>query len=156
MKHLIALSVIALAWTALPAPAAAQASPPALPELTQQQSQDLAARMEPYRRETDARVARGEITPDEAARLVEWREWQMARQITGAAAAPRYGDAPPDYYEARPRDYSVAEPAPLYPPYYVPYYRYYPAPYYARPYAYWGPSICAGGFGRNFGGRICF
>ena len=46
---------------------------------------------------------------------------------------------------------------PYYPaPYYWPYY----GPYYwgPRPYAYWGPSVsvCAGGFGRNFGGRICF
>ena len=49
----------------------------------------------------------------------------------------------------------VVEPPPRY---YVPYYPYaYPAPYYwgTRPY-YYGPSICAGGFGHHFGGRICF
>jgi hypothetical protein len=34
---------------------------------------------------------------------------------------------------------------------------YYDPPYYAPPRAYyWGPAVCAGGFGRHFGGRVCF
>lgn len=32
----------------------------------------------------------------------------------------------------------------------------YPAPYYGAPYPYFGPSVCAGGSGHHFGGRICF
>ena len=158
MKHLIAISGIALALVASSAHARAEASPPPLPALTPEQSQDMQARLDTYRRATDARVARGEITGDEAARLLQWREWQLAQQAAGKAPedvrtsrAPVYADAPPDYYEPRPPDDYVVEPA------YGPYYRY-GAPYYwgPRPYAYWGPSVCAGGFGRHFGGRICF
>jgi hypothetical protein len=122
--------------------------------MTPQQSADVQQRVDAYRRDTEARVARGEITPDEAERLVGWREWQLAQQAAGLApSAPRrvYDSAPPDYYGARPREY-VVEP----PPYYGPYYRY-PAPYYYAPSPYyWGPTVCAGGFGRHFGGRFCF
>ena len=128
--------------------------------------------MDAYRRATDARVARNEISADEAERLVQWREWQIAQQVAQAAAPlagsdrtqayngvpPDYRESPPVYYPTMPSDSYVVEPAPLYAPYYrpaVPYYPYYgPRPY--APYAYWGPSICAGGFGRHFGGRICF
>jgi len=160
MKHLIALSGLAVALAAAPLVAVAQATPPPLPALSQQQSEDLQARVDAYRRQTDERVARGEITPDEATRLVQWREWQIARQIASASARPPSDeDAPADYSEARPPDYYNARPprdvyvspAPAYGPYY------YPAPYWGpRPYAYWSPSICAGGFGHHFGGRVCF
>jgi hypothetical protein len=172
MKHLIALSGIALALTL--SPLALAQSPPPLPELTQQQADDVNERIDAYRRATDARVARGEITADEADRLLKWREWQLAQQAAASAPVvsarvpvdsdvpPDYhGSAPPDYYRSpppayyrsSPPDYYVVEPAPLYAPYYR-----YPAPRYVgpAPYAYWGPSICAGGFGRHFGGRICF
>ena len=154
MKHLIAISGIALALTTTLSSTFAQSVPPERPALTPQQSEDLQARMDAYRRETDGRVARGEITADEAARLLSWREWQIARQIASAPARAYNDDAvPPDYYEPRPRGH-VVDPAPAYGPYY---YRY-PAPYYwgPPPYAYWGPSLCAGGFGRHFAGRICF
>ena len=171
MKQLIALSLIGLASTVVSSSAVAQSSPPPLPALTQQQSQDVQARLDGYRRATDARVARGEITADEAARLLEWREWQLAQQAangaparaaaTGAPGPAHYDSPPPDYYPARPPDYYaprppdyyVVEPAPVYGPYYRPAVPYYWGP---RPYAYWGPSVCAGGFGRHFGGRICF
>ncbi len=174
MKHLIAISAVALALGFAGPPVLAQSSPPTLPVLTQQQMQDVNARMDAYRRATDARVARNEISADEAARLVQWREWQIAQQVASAPSVsrpaasdrapadhgglpPDYRDsAPPDYYPAVPSDYYAVEPAPLYAPYYradVPYYPYYYGP---RPYAYWGPSVCAGGFGRHFGGRICF
>jgi hypothetical protein len=173
MKHLIAISGMVAALVAAPPAALAQAStPPAPPALSEQQSQEVHARIDAYRRATDARVQRGEISADEAARLVAWREWQIAQQMaatTARANAPRDAGVPPDYdgsrdadaprlrgdYESRPGDYYVVEPPPVYAPY--PYYRY-PAPYYwgPRPYAYWGPSICAGGFGRHFGGRVCF
>ena len=171
MKHLIAIPALVLALGFAIPPASAQSSPPALPALTQQQMQDVNARMDAYRRATDARVARNEITADEAARLVQWREWQVAQQVANAGAAPGdagappdYGGVPPDYRESAPPGYSPTvppgydmEPAPLYAPYYRPaapyYYPYYYGP---RPYAYWGPSVCAGGFGRHFGGRICF
>ena len=172
MKHLIAISMTAVLACATALPSAAQSSPPQLPTLTQRQSQDLADRMDAYRRYTDERVARGEITPDEASRLLSWREWQLARQIASSSpATDAQSDVPPDYippagseaasprdvYTAPPRDVYVAPaPAPVYRYYYPA--PYYPAPYYwgPRPYAYWGPSICAGGFGRHFGGRVCF
>jgi len=179
MKHLLAVSGIAIALGIAAPIASAQPSPPALPALTPAQTQELAARMDSYRRATDARVARNEITTDEASRLTQWREWQIAREISvrstplasGTARAPSdYASTPPDYREQAPLDdregvppdYYAVEPSPAYVPYYtpsVPYYPYYPSyPYYygPRPYAYWGPSVCAGGFGRHFGGRICF
>lgn len=160
MKCLIAVSGITLALLAAAPSALAQSSPPPLSALTPQQSSAVEQRLDAYRRETERRVARGEITADEADRLLRWREWQIARQVAGAASSASsasspamvYDSPPQDYDEPRPRDYIVVEP----PPYYGPYYRY-EAPYYwgPRPY-YWGPAICAGGFGRHFGGRICF
>jgi hypothetical protein len=177
MKQFISISVIALALMA-GAASAQSSTPPPLPALTQQQRQEVDARIDAYRRITDERVARGEVTADEAARLVQWREWQIARQtLAQAAIPPDYREAPladasrpPDYREP-PAAYDAAEPPSGYVPYRyaTPYYAtpYYAAPYYGpyypyyrgpRPYAYWGPSVsvCAGGFGRNFGGRICF
>jgi hypothetical protein len=201
MKHLIAISALsafALGLGLAAAPASAQSSPPALPTLTQPQMQDVNAQMDAYRRATDARVARNEISADEAARLVQWREWQIAQQVASARppplpaasdrALPDYGGVPPDYRESAPPDYResappnyresappdyresappsyypivppddyAVEPAPPYAPYYRPVAPYYPYYYGPRPYAYWGPSVCAGGFGRHFGGRICF
>lgn len=154
MKRLVALSGITLALLAVGPSARAQSSPPPLPALTAQQSSAVEQRLDLYRRETGGRVTRGEITADEADRLLKWREWQVARQVAGASAAPpatAHDSPPPDYYEQRPPDYVVVEP----PPYYGPYYRY-ATPYWGpRPY-YWGPAICAGGFGRHFGGRLCF
>jgi len=138
MKRLFALSGITIALLAGAPCALAQSSPPPLPSLTQQQSATLEQRLDPYRKQTEDRVSRGEITADEADRLIKWREWQIARQVAGVSSAPRPG-ARSDV-----------------PPYYVPYYRY-PAPYYWGPRSYyWGPAVCAGGFGRHFGGRICF
>jgi hypothetical protein len=187
MNRLFALSGIAIALLAAAPCALAQSSPPPLPPLTAQQSATLEQRIDSYRRQTEDRVSRGEITADEANRLIKWREWQIARQLAGVSSAPRAGarsDVPPDYVAPRPpdydasvppdyaaspsrdyvesvppdyigspaRDYVVVEP----PPYYGPYYRY-PAPYYWGPRSYyWGPAVCAGGFGRHFGGRICF
>jgi len=173
MKHLFALSGFAVVLGIASSLASAQSSPPALPSLTQSQSQELTSRMEDYRRATDARVARNEITVEEGTRLVQWREWQIAQQIAAANASPRpaatagapaaYPPVPPDYREgvppdnrqSDPPDYYTVQPAPVYVPYYrpAPYYPYY---YGSRPYAYWGPSVCAGGFGHHFGGRICF
>jgi len=155
MKRLVALS--AFTMTLLAAGPVALAQSPPLPALTTQQSSTVKQRLDPYRRETEARVARGEITADEADRLLRWLEWQIAQQVAGTAPAnamayearpPDYY-APPAYYTPPPPDYVVVEP----PVRYVPYY---PAPYWGpRPY-YWGPAICAGGFGRHFGGRVCF
>lgn len=175
MKYLIAVSGIALGLLGGSTVALAQATPPPMPSLTPQQSATVQQRVDVYRQQTDSRVARGEITADEADRLVQWREWQIARQVAGNRAPsrvamdrdtpPDYRDAPPDYRgappdyrnapsdddDARPREY-VVEPA----PYYGPYYRYAtPYAWAPRPY-YWGPAVCAGGFGRHFGGRICF
>ena len=71
--------------------------------------------------------------------------------------APDYRESvPPDYRDGAPPDYYAVDPAPAYVPYYSPAVPYYPYYYGPRPYAYWGPSVCAGGFGRHFGGRVCF
>lgn len=165
------LAVIAL-------PCTAQSVPPPLPALTSAQSTQLDALMAPYRSEVDARVARGDITADEANRLLKWREWQVARQVAGLAPGPQamyaqvsppepgsYPPVPPDYVGPAPAPYYAPAPGPYYgpppvPSYYgpplAPYYA--PVPYgyvpYAGPY-YWG-SICTGGFGRHFGARFCF
>ena len=174
MKHLFALSGFAVVLGVASSIASAQSIPPPLPSLTQAQSQELDSRMDGYRRATDTRVARNEITANEAARLVQWREWQIAQQIAATRPAPvpattagapadnsqvppDYREsAPPDYRDGAPPDYYAVEPAPLYAPYYSPAVPYYPYYYGPQPYAYWGPSVCAGGFGRHFGGRICF
>lgn len=177
MKRLIALSGVTLALLAIAPPVVAQSLPPPLPTLTTPQSSDVQQRLAPYSAATHARVSRGEITPDEANRLVRWREWQLAQQAVGQTRLPGYAQGAPADYDARPAyavppDYNAGPayavppdydepPAAYYPvepvPYYGPYYRY-AAPYYRgpRPYAYWGPAVCAGGFGRHFGGRICF
>lgn len=184
MKHLLAVSGLALATALTSAACVAESAPPTMPALSVQQSQEVTARMDAYRRGTEDRVARNEITQDEAARLLQWREWQIARQVAGAPTArvardsvprnylepapsdyredvpPDYRPAPsaydgaiaPDYREPPSRGYYVMEPAPYYRPY-VPLTPYYYGP---RSYGYWGTSICAGGFGRHFGGRICF
>ena len=68
-----------------------------------------------------------------------------------ADAYAYYPPVPPDYY--RPPlapDYYIPV------PYYGPYVRY-PAgdDWGARPWVYWGPTICTSGFGRHFGMGIC-
>jgi hypothetical protein len=188
VKRMIAASGFAVALAAAAPGTLAQALPPPLPQLTTQQSADLERRVDAYRKDTDARVARGEITADEADRLVKWREWQIAQRIarSAPASAPRRAYAspppdydasrppdydasrppdydasrPPDYYDSRPPDYDESRPDYVIvepPVYYGPYYRYAAPSYWGpRPYYYWGPSVCAGGFGRHFGGRICF
>lgn len=150
MKRLIALSGFTIALSC-GSSAIAQSSPPPMPQLTPEQSRTVEQRMDLYRKETEGRVARGEISADEADRLLAWREWQIARQVAGAATSAQ-GDVPDDVRPPSASDYVVVQPA----PYYGPYYRY-PAPYYYAPPAYyWGPAVCAGGFGHHFGGRICF
>jgi len=160
MKRLaltLALACACLGWTgATPA----QSSPPPMPNLSDTQSADVQRQMSLYRSEVDGRVSRGEISADEAQRLLQWREWQLAQQAAGLAPPPGPAAAdqpPPGPVVIQPAPVVVAPPivrpySYYYPPYYGPVYR----PYYApRPY-YWGPSVCAGGFGRHFGGRFCF
>ena len=168
MRRLFALSAVAVALLIGASFAHAQSSPPPMPALTPEQSATVNQRLDAYRDETQRRVARGEITQDEADKLLDWREWQIARQV--AAIAPpsaSHDDVPSDYAGDAPPDYSRGGvPADVYAPppprrdYVVvappPYYYRYPAPYYGAPYPYFGPSVCAGGFGHHFGGRICF
>ena len=173
MKRLFALTGLTMALLAAAPFALAQSSPPALPALTPEQSASVERRLDLYRKETEGRVSRGEISADEADRLLQWREWQIARQVAATAPSPASrNDVPPDYTgEAAPgsrgdasadvhappsprRDYVVVAPPPYAGLYY--YYSHYPAPYYGAPYPYFGPSICAAGFGHHFGGRICF
>ena len=126
----------------VPAALLAQDATPSTPPLSASQAQQVEREMDAYRRETDARVARGDITPDEAQRLLHWREWQLAQQAAGLAPAP---PPPADRIVVAPPPY----PAPLYYypyPYYGPYY----APGYVAP--GWGVSVCAGrAFHRGFG-----
>jgi hypothetical protein len=141
----------------LAATAAAGSAPPPLPQLTAAQSAEVRQEVARYRADTEARVASGEITPDEAELLIAWREWQLARQIAGLAprppqqviVAPTYSapySAPAPYYGPYYGPYSA--PAPYYGPYYGPYY----AP---RAPVYWGLSLCAGGAYRSGWGSIC-
>jgi hypothetical protein len=77
-----------LAMAALAAGAAAAqggGSPPPLAPLTAEQSAQVDQRFALYRAEVDARVARGELAPDEAWRLLRWHEWQLTQQAAGAA-----------------------------------------------------------------------
>src|SRR4051812_36927316 len=68
MKRLFALSGIVIALLAVAPCALAQSSPPPLPSLTPQQSATLDQRLDSYRRQTEDRVSRREITADEAER----------------------------------------------------------------------------------------
>ena len=131
-----------------PAPSGAMqpytsATPPPA-QLDAAQSAEVQRQVGAYRAEIDARIARGEISPDEAGRLLQWREWQIRQQVAGLAPPPGA------IYEQVPvpvREY-------YYRPYYAPYPYYYGPAYYPAPY-YFGASVCAGGWGRHFGGRFC-
>ena len=119
-------------------PAPEMSGPPGLPSLTPEQSANLSQEMARYRQWVDERLARGELNPDEAQRLVEWRRWQLARQIAGQSEpAPRVVE----------RQYAYG--APAYGPYYAP-----PPP----PPVYYGPriSLCAGGGSHHAFGSVCF
>ena len=164
--------------TAAPMPAPSGSVPP-MPSLDTNQSAEVQRQLAPYRTQIDARVTRGEITPDEAGRLLQWREWQIAQQVarTASRSAPVYDQAPPpDYdqgqsagdqgppsgaqpYQAQPyygqQPYAQPYYAPYYGPYYAPPYYYAPRYYAPAPY-YWGTRICAGGWGHHGGARVCF
>jgi hypothetical protein len=144
--------------------AAAQPAPSTLPQLNATQQAEVQRQMDLYRTEIDGRVARGEITVDEASRLLKWREWQIAQQVAGYA--PRPGPiaeedpagVPPDYTAppAPPLRYAAPPPPAYYPPYYAPYYApYYYAPYRYAPYPYYWGSLCVGGWGHHVAGRFC-
>ncbi len=117
-------------------------TPPPLPALSAEQEANLERELSSYRREVDDRVARGQITEQEAAKLLSWRRWQLARQIAGLA--------PPEPPVVVRREYVAP------PPYYA-YDPYYPRPYWG-PGPYWVPrvSICAGGWGHHSFGSLCF
>ena len=138
MKRSVIALVLAAGMAAVALPAAAQSAPPALPSLTAEQSENLNRELTRYRQDVDARVARAEMTPDEAQRLVEWRRWQLARQIAGLS-----DPEPPRVIVQRQYVYP-APPLYAYDPWYRPY--------------YWGPrlSVCAGGWGRHSFGSVCF
>jgi hypothetical protein len=140
------LAAVAAAFAlALPATVAAQPPGEQMPALTAEQATQVQQQMAVERRAMEARVARGEATPDEAERFLGWREWQIARQVAGLAPPP-------------PAVTSAQPPAVAYPPRYIygPAPHYAPAPYYWGPRYYWGASICAGGWGDHGGARICF
>ena len=128
------------------------ADAPAMPPLTAAQSQQVQQEMELYRRETEGRLSRGEITADEARRLLQWREWQLAQQAAGLAPSPPPPPPPPaGRVVAPPPPYPAPPPAYYYP---YPYPYYYPAPYYYGP--AWGVSLCAGRAYRHGFGSIGF
>jgi len=143
MKFKWLCALITVAALGLPIAAAAQATTPAMPTLTPEQSEKVSQQIAAERATMETRVGRGELTPDEAERFLAWREWQIARQVTGEAPPPstvqRAVEPPPRYVYSAP-----------------PYYYYPPAPYYWGPRYYWGPTVCAGGWGHHVGGRVCF
>jgi hypothetical protein len=108
-----------------------------------------------YRREVEGRVARGDLNPDEAERLIGWRRWQLQQQAAGRAPASQIiaGQNAAD----RARDRILATPYPR--AYYDPY----ASPYYAPGYGGWyGPGpyvpsfgLCAGGIGRHYSAALC-
>jgi hypothetical protein len=135
----------------LAAPSAAGHPPPASEQWVEQQTAKVRA-------EVEARVARGELSPDEAERLIGWRHWQLAQRAAGQAPAPaileRQQAAAPRVVPAYPPAYYAA-PYPYYGAY-----RY--APYGYAPYGYGydryspGIAVCAGGVGHHFAGSVCF
>ena len=174
MKHLALVLALGLAGTSAalaqnapgtgttdaPPPSAplspsASVTPP-MPQLDAAKSAEVQRQLGLYRTEIDGRVARGEISAEEAGRLLQWREWQIAQQVAGLAPPPgpvmEQVPAPAQRtYYAAPYYATPYYAAPAYPyPYAYPYY----APVY-RPY-YWGASICAGGWGHHGGARVCF
>jgi hypothetical protein len=126
--------------------------PPASEQWVEQQTAKVRA-------EVEARVARGELSPDEAERLLGWRHFQLAQRAAGqapapailerqqaVAAAPRVVPAYPGYYGAHYPYYGAYGYAPYgYAPYGYGYYRYSP-----------GIAVCAGGAGHHFAGGVCF
>jgi len=130
--------------------AAAQSTPPPLPPMTTEQAEQVSQALGLYRSDTEARVGRGAITPDEAELLIAWRQWQLAQQATGQAPPPSQpmagppGAAAPYVYPGRPAYVAPYYAAPYYtPPYYA------PAPY------YWGFSVCGGRGYRNGWASFC-
>ena len=163
MTRTIAAVMLAVS---LSAPAVASTMPPALPKLDAAQLSQLDGRMKLLRDEVEGRVRRGDLTAEEAERLLAWRKWQIARQIAGLAPPnPAYitPNYPPQLGETGvPPDYRAAPPAQLY--YSVPYVVYPPWPAYAWPDGWygspwppfaWGATVCGGGFGRHFRVGVC-
>ena len=141
MKRII-LAVTTATLATLPiALRAEDAATPSPPALSAAQAQQVEMEMDAYRRETDARLARGDITPDEAQRLLQWRQWQLSQRAAGLAPT-----SPPPA-----RRVVVAPPPYPPPPYYYPYPYY--SPYYVGP--AWGLSVCAGRAFRHGFGSFC-
>jgi len=164
------------------APAPSTSVPP-LPSMDANQSAEVQRLLAPYRTQIDARVASGEIAPQEAGRLLQWRERQIARQVVGNAAPPRaaydhaappgspydpppqgtynpppqgaYDQAPPQGpYDQMPPPGAYAQAQPPVPYYPQPYYAPpYYGPYYAPPY-YYGPTYYRPA-PYYYGARIC-
>ena len=140
---------LALAASALIAfPTAAQNAIGSV-RLTDEQQAYVDRTLESYKNEVDARLARGDITPDEAQRLLAWRQWQLAQQIAGTAP-------PSNILEGQAQADARRAAAPPYPyPYYAPWgwgYGYF-GPYAPGPVIYGG--VCVGGASHNFAGRVC-
>jgi len=150
----IVLTATGLLFAMVPS-SSAETAPPPLPALSAEQSANLEQELTRYRQDVDARVARNDVTEAEAKRLLAWRRWQLARQVTGLAPQPV--EVAPIFVETNPyygRPYSYGSPYDYAPPYY-----WEPRPFYSGPAPfYWAPriSICAGGFGRRAFGSLCF
>ncbi|MEO8975737.1 MAG: hypothetical protein ABI552_08265 [Casimicrobiaceae bacterium] len=145
---------IAQGRTAAAQPADGPAEPPASVQWVDQQ-------VAQYRTQVEARVARGDMSPDEAERLIGWHRWQLQQQAAGQAPAPAIIARQNADDDARrrvaanapyPPAYYGAYPAPYYPPAYTPYYY---DPRYRGPLVP-GISVCTGGFGRHYSAAFCF
>jgi hypothetical protein len=116
---------------------------PDAPPLTEAQARDVQREIDAYRQEVQQRLAQGALTPDEAQRLIAWRQWQLAQQAAGAVA-------PSQIFELQAR--ADAERAAFVPPY--AYYDGY-APAYGGVWVV-RPAVCAGRWGRGWAGNVCF
>jgi hypothetical protein len=86
-----------------------------------------------FRRDVEVRVGRGDMTPDEAERLIAWRHWQLTQQAAGLAPHSSIVEAQNAGDSAR-RQMMVV-----------------PGPFFVPP-----PVVCAGGINHHFAGSFCF
>lgn len=142
-SHPVALLAAALCLVAGVALAQSPAPVSAAPPLTEAQALDVQRELDAYRQDVQQRLAQGALTPDEAQRLLAWRQWQLAQQAAGTVA-------PSQILELQAR--ADAERASMVAPY--AYYDGY-APAFG---ALWAvrPAVCAGRWGRGWAGSVCF
>jgi hypothetical protein len=121
----------------------AQSPVPDTPPLTPAQAQDVQRELDAYRQDVALRQAQGNVTAEEAQRLIMWRQYQLALQVTGTATPSQIIERQAQADSERMAVTSA--------------YGYYPgiAPLLG---AIWmlRPTVCAASAGHNWGGSVCF